>query len=307
MNMVMMRSQSQAQSCSVIPFVLLALTLLTFLQHSTANDNAGNGGIDNTSGGHVGPNVVRKRGLVVHHVHPHGRHLSTNLPGPWKQAHATFYQGSSQSFGGACGYKDVEQQGYGTQTAALSSALFKDGQTCGACYEIKCVNDPQWCQTGHGSLKITATNHCPPNYQQSGDNGGWCNPPREHFDIAQPAFKQLAKDYKAGIIPITYRRVPCHKKGGIKFTISGNPYFNEVVVWNVGGAGEVVALQVKGDKTQWTAMKRLWGQKWETDAMLVGQSLSFRVTAADGRKSTSYNITPSNWQFGQTFEGKNFK
>jgi hypothetical protein len=37
------------------------------------------------------------------------------------------------------------------------------------------------------------------------------------------------------------------------------------------------------------------------------ESLSFRVRASDGRYSTSWHITPKNWQFGQTFEGKNFK
>ncbi|KAB1221180.1 Protein fluG [Morella rubra] len=82
--------------------------------------------------------------------------------GPWNQAHATFYEGGSGTFGGACGYQDVVQEGYGLEnTAALSTVLFKKGQTCGACYEIKCANDPQWCNLGRPSLFVTATNHCP--------------------------------------------------------------------------------------------------------------------------------------------------
>lgn len=103
-------------------------------------------------------------------------------------------------------------------------------------------------------------------------------------------------------------RVPCKKQGGIRYTISGNPYYNEVLVWNVGGAGDVTSVQVKGDdKLKWTALKRIWGQKWVTDAMMVGESLTFRVRASDGRFSTSWHVAPKTWQFGQTFQGKNFK
>uniref|UniRef100_A0A5B7B355 Expansin n=1 Tax=Davidia involucrata TaxID=16924 RepID=A0A5B7B355_DAVIN len=240
---------------------------------------------------------------------PVKHHRPKFKPGPWKCAHATFYGGAdgSGTMGGACGYEDVKQKGYGLQTAAVSQGMFNNGQTCGACYEIKCAKGAQWCHRGQPSIFVTATNVCPPNYNQPSDNGGWCNPPREHFDLAQPAFLQVA-EYKAGIIPIQYRRVPCKKVGGIRFTITGNPYSTLVSVWNVGGAGDVVGMQVKGDhKLKWTTMKRNWGQKWETNAMLVGESLCFRVRASDGRSSTSWHITPKNWQFGQTFEGKNFK
>lgn len=110
-----------------------------------------------------------------------------------------------QYAGGACGYQDVVQQGYGMRTAAISDTLFKQGEGCGGCYEIKCVDSPQWCKLGQPSLIVTATNNCPPNYYLSSENGGWCNPPREHFDIARPVFTQIA-DETAGIVPITYRR-----------------------------------------------------------------------------------------------------
>ncbi|KAJ6865076.1 expansin-A4-like [Populus alba x Populus x berolinensis] len=191
-------------------------------------------------------------------------------------------------------------------TAALSSVLFKNGQACGACFEIKCADNPEWCKLGQPSLIVTATDHCPPNPSLPNDNGGWCNVPREHFDVAKPVFSQLA-EYKAGIIPIQYRRVPCQKQGGIRFTILGNPWFYQVIVWNVGGAGDVVRVQVKGDdKLKWTQMERDWGTTWKTSAILLGESLSFRVSASDDRDSTSWHVTPKNWQFGQTYEGKNF-
>ncbi|TXG58420.1 hypothetical protein EZV62_016249 [Acer yangbiense] len=238
------------------------------------------------------------------HVQPRHairKHRPNFKPGPWKQAHATFYEGHTGTFGGACGYEDVAKEGYGLNTAAISTAMFNDGQTCGACYEIKCVNS-QWCKPGQPSLCVTATNLCP-----GGSSGGWCDSPHEHFDIAHPVFSHIA-EYKAGVVPVQYRRVACKKQGGIRFTITGNPYFNLVQVSNVGGSGDVVGMQVKGhNKLKWTTMKRNWGQKWETNCMMVGESLTFRVRGSDGRYSTSWHVAPRNWQFGQTFEGKNFK
>ncbi|GLJ38362.1 hypothetical protein SUGI_0781270 [Cryptomeria japonica] len=203
----------------------------------------------------------------------------------WQDAHATFYGGYDESgtMGGACGYGNLPAQGYGIYTAALSTALFNVGLSCGGCYELQCKaeEDPQWCLPGK-TVTITATNFCPPNFAQANDTSGWCNPPLAHFDLAVLAFEQIAL-YKGGVVPLRYRRVECVKKGGIRFTILGSQYYKMVLVTiNVGGAREVVAVSVKAKDPQ------------------------IPVTTSDGRSVIFRRVAPNSWQFGQTFKGRQF-
>lgn len=83
----------------------------------------------------------------------------------------------------------------------------------------------------------------------------------------------------------------------------GNRWSNLVLVHNVGDAGTVKSLEIKGSHTEsWLPMTRNWGQIWEVRKELFNQALSFRVTISNGKTFEACDVVPPNWQFGQTFD-----
>ncbi|KAL3650348.1 hypothetical protein CASFOL_006751 [Castilleja foliolosa] len=219
--------------------------------------------------------------------------------GTWDEAHATCYESDATTMGGACGYSNVDTLGYGENTTAISYALFNDGYTCGACFNIKCNNDKSCKQST--TVTVTATNSCPSN---APNTPPWCNVPKKHFDLAKSMFITIA-EYTAGVVPVLYRRVPCSRNGNIKFTfiIKVSAYFKLVLITNVGGAGdvqEVLVITVANGSSK--KLRKNWGQHWQLDGVDEGQDLKFQVTTSDKNSVTSRVI--SNWKFGETHDGE---
>ncbi|KAH0855270.1 hypothetical protein HID58_013748, partial [Brassica napus] len=240
----------------------------------------------------------------------------------WLRAHATFYGGSDASgtMGGACGYGNLYTDGYKTNTAALSTALFNDGKSCGGCYQIVCDASkvPQWCLRGR-SITITATNFCPPTLLRlvTMEDGAthqdlistWLSLPfSPSLSTKLESSPSSTKDQECHKIVClkgsSYcHRVGCRRSGGMRFTMNGRNYFELVLISNVGGAGEISKVWIKGSRSKkWETMSRNWGANWQSNTYLNGQSLSFKVQLSNGRIKAALNVVPSNWRFGQSFK-----
>ncbi|CAM6081923.1 unnamed protein product [Calypogeia fissa] len=261
----------KAESSSTMDFMVM--TLLLFSTFIVPGVQAGRG---------VG--VVPDRSLVAADYYS------------WCPGHATFYGGpdAAGTDGGSCGYQNPFALGYGQHTAAISDMIYDGGLACGACFEVKCVGSN--CHSN--SVVVTATNESPQVTTAT---------PGPHFDLSQPAFDVVSPE-SAGHIIIEYRRVSCQKQGGIRFQIEGSKYWMSVLVYNVGGAGDVRSLSVKGANTGWVALQHIWGQTWSSTAVqgLDGQAISFSTTTSDGKTLDSYNVGESGWKYGQTYEGSQY-
>ncbi|KAG9135974.1 hypothetical protein Leryth_023740 [Lithospermum erythrorhizon] len=65
------------------------------------------------------------------------------------------------------------------------------------------------------------------------------------------------------VVRLPFSRVPCFRKGGLRFQFQGNGYWLLVYVMNVGGGGDIATMWVKGTKTGWINMSHNWGASYQ--------------------------------------------
>lgn len=115
----------------------------------------------------------------------------------------------------------------------------------------------------------------------------------------------FARIKKTVLVSIYVCRVACKRTGGIRFKFEGNGYWLLVYVMNVGGAGDIKTMAVKGSRTNWIDMSHNWGASYQAFSSLYGQSLSFRLTSYTTRQTIyAYNAAPASWSAGKTYQSK---
>ncbi|KAF3322121.1 expansin-A1-like protein [Carex littledalei] len=204
--------------------------------------------------------------------------------------------------GGACGYNIINADE--KYAAALSGALFNEGQSCGQCYKITCNSQSgsKFCRDG-STVTVVATSFFPSERALLSDSSD-TKLENEHFHLSQSAWNEISLD-ESKVVPVLYQRVPCIKQGGVKFTINGQAFFMVVLISNVAGDGSIKSVSIKGSNTSWIVMSRNSGANWHSNACLKEQSISFSVTLTDGQNLKFEDVVPENWSFGQTYSSPN--
>ncbi|KAL9165298.1 hypothetical protein ABFS82_06G162300 [Erythranthe guttata] len=231
--------------------------------------------------------------------------INSTFAGGFSPAVATWYDSpTGAGSGGACGFdNDVAYPPYNGMTAAGNQNIFQSGKGCGACYQVKCTENPL---CSGNPVTVTVTNECP----------GTCNNEAFHFDLSGKAFGALAKPGQAdplrkwGRINIQYQRVLCNYNGtNITFKIDSgsNPNYLAFAVEYVNGDGDIGSLEILSDNSKgWLSMKQSWGETWAV-GLPVGISgpYSVRLTTIESKKTVlAYKVIPGNWVPGQSYHSR---
>ncbi|KAJ6763826.1 EXPANSIN-LIKE PROTEIN B1 [Salix purpurea] len=225
----------------------------------------------------------------------------------WKPATATWY-GSPEgdgSDGGACGYgKLVNMKPLKARVGAVSPALFKNGEGCGACYKVRCL-DKSICS--ERAVTIIVTDESPA--------GGCCSNGNTHFDLSGAAFGHMAISGEngqlrnRGEIPIIYRRTPCKYPGkNIAFHINegSTDHWLSILVEFEDGDGDVGSMHIReAGGTEWLEMNHLWGANWFVSRGPLKGPFSVKLTAlSSGRTLSARDVIPRNWAPKATYTSR---
>uniref|UniRef100_A0A0E0KT45 Expansin-like EG45 domain-containing protein n=1 Tax=Oryza punctata TaxID=4537 RepID=A0A0E0KT45_ORYPU len=233
----------------------------------------------------------------------------------WRPATATWYgdaegdgstvtRASTDTAGGACGYGSlVDVVPMKARVGSVSPVLFKDGEGCGACYKVKCL-DHDICS--RRAVTVIVTDECP---------GGLCAFGRTHFDLSGAAFSRMAVAGAGGHLrdrgqlSVVYRRTAC-KYGGknIAFRVNegSTNFWLSLLVEFEDGQGDIGSMQIKqANSVEWLDMKHVWGATWcLVRGPLVGP-FSVRLTTLSAQKAlTARDVIPRNWKPTATYTSR---
>nr|XP_043606816.1 expansin-like B1 [Erigeron canadensis] len=226
---------------------------------------------------------------------------SATSNGSFTRSRAGFYPNSDDkgSETGRCGYDSFGAIINNGDVAAVSN-LYHDGVGCGACYQVRCINNKNCTDEG---VTVVITD------QGSSDG--------TDFIMSKKAFRKMAQSTYAassllshGIVDVEYRRVPCiypNYNITIKIKESSNyPYYLAFVIWYQQGQNDITAVQLCETKNfNCKLLDRSYGSVFTTTSPPRGQlSLRMLLSGEDGDENwvVPVNNIPENWKKGDIYD-----
>ncbi|XP_057487128.1 putative expansin-B14 [Actinidia eriantha] len=221
-------------------------------------------------------------------------------PGGFSPTVATWFGNANGagSNGGACGYgAGVEAAPYNKFVSAGGSSLFKGGQGCGACYQVKCTSNPA---CSGKPVTVTISDLCP------GNCGAF------QFDLSGTAFGAMALPGKAdplrgvGKLNIQYQRVPCNYPGfTITFTVDpgSNPFYFAANIEFEDGDGDLSKVEIQqANSNSFAPMQVSFGATWKFNSpTALNAPFSIQLTNGSGKSLVASNVIPVGWKPGETY------
>ncbi|KAK9819887.1 hypothetical protein WJX72_003612 [[Myrmecia] bisecta] len=226
---------------------------------------------------------------------------TANLPTDWKTGIATYYGGApdgldpyTPSFGtsvGGCGYGRMNKTVWpywsvGALSTKNSYYLAGPVDACGQCFELECVNDlPGSRYAGRcgpdpnqRSITFMVSDACPE-----------CE--ADHVDLQALTFDKIAP-MSVGRIDMQYRRIACTPPNNMVVTIDqnrGNGGWIRLDVQQIADRASIQLVQIKGEDSDWTSLKNIWGATWEL-GWTPKVPLDVRIRQDDGQEVTAYQL-----------------
>ncbi|XP_022680247.1 expansin-B11 isoform X2 [Setaria italica] len=255
------------------------------------------------------PNPVGYKPAPAAAKPPRSNHTAKHSPsivygGAWLSGAGATYYGAPNgdgSDGGACGYQTaVGKQPFSSMIAAGSTPLYRDGEGCGACYEVKCTTNAA---CSGQPVTIVITDRSP---------GDLFPGEVAHFDMSGTAMGAMARPGMAdklragGVLRIQYRRVQCKYPGvNIAFKVDqgANPFYFNVLVEFEDDDGDLNAVDLmEAGSGAWTSMAHNWGAMWRlNNGKRLNAPFGLRLTSDSGRVLVVNNAIPAGWKPGVTY------
>ncbi|KAK1313053.1 Expansin-B3 [Acorus calamus] len=197
----------------------------------------------------------------------------------------------------------VDVRPYRAHDGAVSPVLFKNGEGCGACYKVRCL-DSRICS--RRAVTIIVTDECP---------GGYCSGGKTHFDLSGAAFGRMAVSgygsslRNKGEIQVVYRRTKCkYPRKNIAFHVNegSTDYWLSVLVEFEDGDGDIGSMHIKPATSEnWLEMKHIWGANWCIIGGPLKGPFSLKLTTLSTKRTLSArDVIPRNWSPKATYTSR---